>query len=218
MCIRDSHQRFPLVPERRVPRHRAKPRDGVRGVVAVSYTHLDVYKRQGLLGGGEQDYWKLFVPIVVGMIAGSWVSGRLAHLPGRRLAFVGYLVGTIGLLINLGLALIPATRGLPYSVLAIPLLAFGMSVVFPILTLAMLDLFPTDRGAAASVQGFASLLVNAVIAGVVAPLLGGSLVTLAVGSLVLFTTAWLIWTRHVRRTRLAPTTPDAPGYEPLDEM
>ncbi|HOA88781.1 multidrug effflux MFS transporter [Propioniciclava tarda] len=172
----------------------------------------------GLLGGGEQDYWKLFVPIVVGMIAGSWVSGRLAHLPGRRLAFVGYLVGTIGLLINLGLALIPATRGLPYSVLAIPLLAFGMSVVFPILTLAMLDLFPTDRGAAASVQGFASLLVNAVIAGVVAPLLGGSLVTLAVGSLVLFTTAWLIWTRHVRRTRLAPTTPDAPGYEPLDEM
>ena len=171
----------------------------------------------GLLGGGEQDYWKLFVPIVVGMIAGSWVSGRLAHLPGRRLAFVGNLVGTIGLLINLGLALIPATRGLPYSVLAIPLLAFGMSVVFPILTLAMLDLFPTDRGAAASVQGFASLLVNAVIAGVVAPLLGGSLVTLAVGSLVLFTTAWLIWTRrppHPPRSH----HPGRPGYEPLDEM
>lgn len=171
-----------------------------------------------MLHGGSQDFWMLFVPIVTGMITGSWASGRLAHLPGHRLATAGYAIGTVGLLINLVFALIPATRGLPWSVAALPILTFGMSMTFPILTLAMLDLFPAHRGAAASVQGFASLVVNAVVAGLIAPLLGNSLVTMAVGSMVMFLAAWYVWTRHLKATHIAPTTPDAPGYEPLDEM
>ena len=128
------------------------------------------------------------------------------------------MIGTAGLLMNLAIALIPATRTLPFAVLALPILTFGMSLTFPILNLAMLDLFPHDRGAAASVQGFSSLLVNDLIAGALAPLLGGSLITLAIGSLVLFLSAWFVWTRHLRATHLAPTSPDAQGYEPLDEM
>ena len=56
------------------------------------------------------------------------------------------------------------------------------------------------------------------MAGLVAPLLGTSLLGLAIGSLVLFSVAWFIWTRHLRAARIAPTTPDAAGYEPLDGM
>ncbi|MEA5055220.1 MAG: multidrug effflux MFS transporter, partial [Propionicimonas sp.] len=46
-----------------------------------------------LLGKGEQDFWILFVPLITGMISGSWVSGRLAgRVNGRRLASVGYVI------------------------------------------------------------------------------------------------------------------------------
>ncbi len=172
-----------------------------------------------LLHGGEQDYWILFFPVVGGMIAGSWMSGRLAHLPGRHLASAGYGVAIAGLVVNLALALIPGTQGLPWSVAALPLMSFGMSMAFPILTLAMLDLYPDNRGAAASVQGFLSLLVNAVVAGLLAPLLGTSLVLMAVGSLAFFSAAWLLWTLHLRASkRELRTTTDAAAYEPLDEL
>lgn len=171
-----------------------------------------------LLAGGPGDFWMLFVPVVVGMMLGSWVSGRLAHLPGPRLASIGYVVGTAGWLINLALALIPQTRVLPIALLALPISTFGMSLTFPIINLAMLDLYPHDRGAAASVQGFASLTTNAALAGLIAPLLGFSLPVVATGSLVIFLTAWLMWTRHVRATHLAPTTPDAAAYELTDEL
>ena len=225
----------PLPPERRKPFSAQQVLDGLSAVWnnthgrrlavigALHFGGVFLYisgapMMMALLHGGEQDYWKLFVPLVAGMITGSWASGRLAHLPGHRLATAGYAIGTAGLMINLVLALVPATQGLPWSVAALPILTFGMSMTFPILTLAMLDLFPDHRGAAASVQGFAGLVVNALIAGLIAPLLGGSLITMAVGSMVMFVAAWLVWTRHLKATHIAPTTPDAPGFEPLDEM
>lgn len=173
-----------------------------------------------LLGRGEQDFWMLFVPLIGGMVAGSWVSGRLAgRLSGRRLASIGYLISVIAGLVNLGLAALPATHGLPWPVLMLPVLSFGVALSFPILTLAMLDLYPTLRGAAASVQSFVSTLANAVIAGLLAPLLGGALWLLAAGSLGLVTSAWMLWNRHLRLTgQQPPTTPDAPAFEPTDEF
>ena len=173
-----------------------------------------------LLGGGEQDFWLLFVPLIGGMVAGSWVSGRLAgRLSGRRLASIGYLISAIAGLVNLGLAAFPVTQGLPWSVLALPVLSFGIAVSFPILTLAMLDQYPTLRGAAASVQSFVQTLANAVIAGLLAPLLAGALWTLAAGSLGFVLGAWALWSWHLRTSGQEPvTTPDAPAYEPTDEF
>lgn len=172
-----------------------------------------------LLGGGERDFWMLFVPIVAGMIGGSWLSGRLAHLPGSRLASIGYLIGTAGWTINLILALVPTTHTLPWAVAALPIGTFGMAVTFPILNLAMLELYPADRGAAASVQGFASLVIGALNAGLLAPALRGSLASMAAGSLALFALAWFGWADHLRRLPGEPPTTDAPeAYEPLDEL
>ena len=46
-----------------------------------------------LLGKGEQDFWILFVPLISGLVAGSWVSGLLAgRMSGRRLASLGYTI------------------------------------------------------------------------------------------------------------------------------
>ncbi len=173
-----------------------------------------------LLHRGETDFWMLFVPVISGMIVGSYVSGRLAgRLSGPRLATLGYRISITGALANLVLSLIPVTRQLPWVVLPLPVLTFGIALAFPVLTLAMLDLFPHARGSASSVQNFLALLGNSLLAGAVAPALGFSLWSLAAGSLVLITSGWLLWRRHLAVAPAVPQAPrDAAAYEPLEDL
>ena len=173
-----------------------------------------------LLGMGEQDFWVLFVPLISGMVIGSWTSGRLAgRISGRRLATIGYWVSLGGGALNLALMLVPAAQTTPWAVLLLPVYTFGVALAFPILTLAMLDLFPANRGAASSVQSFVSLVFNALIAGALAPAVAFSLPTLAGTTLVLTIIGYLMWRRHLQMTSLEPhVPPDPQSYEPTDEM
>ena len=173
-----------------------------------------------LLGKGEQDFWMLFVPLISSMVIGSWASGRLAgRISGRQLATIGYWISLAAGLANLVLMLIPAAQALPWAVLLLPVCTFGVALAFPILTLAMLDLFPANRGAASSVQSFVSLVANAIIAGALAPAVAFSLPMLAATSLTLTVIGYLMWRRHLRVTGSEPQAPPDPkAYEPLDEM
>ncbi|MFT4297239.1 MAG: multidrug effflux MFS transporter [Micropruina sp.] len=173
-----------------------------------------------LLGKGEQDFWLLFVPLISGMVIGSWFSGRLAgRVSGRRLATVGYWVSLAAGAANLALMLVPAAQTLPWAVLLLPVYTFGIALAFPILTLAMLDLFPTNRGAASSVQSFVSLVSNAIIAGALAPAVAFSLPMLAGTALLLTAIGYLMWRRHLQVAKSEPQAPPDPqAYEPLDEM
>lgn len=139
---------------------------------------------RNLLGLGEQDFWVMFVPMIIGIMSGAWVQQRYAdRVPGSRLVKIGLGVAMLTGVVNIALALLPATSGrLPWAVLAPAGIAFGVQVAFPVLTVAMLDLFPERRGSAASMQAFEQLLLNAVIAGVVAPLATRSVLTLAITS------------------------------------
>lgn len=158
-----------------------------------------------LLGKGERDFWLLFVPLISGMIAGSWVAGRLAgRVPGTRLATWGYRISVAGGVVNLALALLPHADPLPWAVVVLPVYTLGVAIAFPILTLAMLDLFPDRRGAASSVQSFVQVTLNAVIAGAWAPFMAQSLLGLAVNALVVTLVAWVLWARHLRVARPAP--------------
>lgn len=150
-----------------------------------------------LMGLGEHDFWVLFVPLISGMVAGSWLNGRLAHLPQRRVAGAGFAVGVVGASLNLLLSLAPGTQGLPWSVIPLPIFTFGVALAFPILVLAMLDEFPHHRGAAASVQSFVQLLANAAIAAWLAPLLGGALWHLAAGAMGVHLVGWAMWRRYL---------------------
>jgi DHA1 family bicyclomycin/chloramphenicol resistance-like MFS transporter len=183
----------------------------------ISSASLFVLK---LLGLGAQDFWILFVPLISGMVVGSWVSGRLAgRMSGRRLASLGYVISLVAGVVNLVFALIPATRALPWAVLPLPFYSFGIALAFPILTLAMLDLFPNARGSASSVQSFVSLVANALIAGVVAPAVAFSQPSLALTALALTTAAWFLWRRHLQVTQLEPVgSQDAAAFEPTDEL
>jgi DHA1 family bicyclomycin/chloramphenicol resistance-like MFS transporter len=173
-----------------------------------------------LLGLGETDFWVLFVPLISGMVVGSWVSGRLAgRLSGARMATIGYGISVVAALTKLVMSLIPATRVLPWAVAPLPILTFGIAMAFPVLTLAMLDLFPDSRGSASSVQNFLALLGNTVISGLLAPLLGFAQWALSAGSLVLIGTGFLLWRHHLRVAPGVPQAPaDAAAYEPLEDL
>src|SRR5690606_19261640 len=72
--------------------------------------------------------------------------------------------------------------GVPASVLPVGVYTFGMALAMLTLTLLALDLFPARRGLASSCQSFAQVGLNAVTAGVLAPLLWASTLTLSAGA------------------------------------
>ena len=57
-------------------------------------------------------------------------------------------------------------------------------LIAPAITLMVLDLFPNIRGTVASCQSFVQTMMGAIVAGVVAPALDGSVLMLAAGQLV----------------------------------
>ena len=74
---------------------------------------------------------------------------------------------------------------LPWTVLPVTVYAVGMALAMPTMTLLALDLFPGNRGLAASLQGFQQNLFSAIVAGVVSPYVAGSGLGLAATSAAL---------------------------------
>jgi DHA1 family bicyclomycin/chloramphenicol resistance-like MFS transporter len=84
---------------------------------------------------------------------------------------------------------------LPWSVIPLFFYAFGMSVVTPVVTLLVMDLFPNIRGMVASCQSFTQTMLGALVAGVLAPFLSHDALWLAAGQLgcaLISVTLWLI--------------------------
>ena len=156
------------------------------------------------LGVPETAFLWLFGPAMGGLLSGSWLSGKLAgRLSASRTIRIGYLLMALAALGNLALSLwVPAS--LPWSILPIPLYTLGMSLTIPSLTLLALDPFPTRRGLAASCQMFLQSTFNSVLAGMLAPALWGSTLTLALGMAGLLALGALATALHHRISR-APT-------------
>jgi len=130
---------------------------------------------------GETEFLWLFGPAMLGMMLGSWISGRVAerYAPLQTIGR-GYLVMALATLLNLGIShLLPP--GLPWSVLPIFIYVVGMALAMPSLTLLALDPYPTQRGLAASCQTFLQSGGNALVAAIFAPLLWASVGHLALG-------------------------------------
>lgn len=152
-----------------------------------------------LLGKGDQDFWIFFVPMISGMMLGSFVSARLAAVVQPiKLATIGFATTVVAAVTNVTISALPGAPTLPWAVLGPALVAFGVALAFPIVQLAMLDLFPHRRGAAASMQAFIQLVVNALLAGLVAPLVTGSVLELALASAAFSLIGTALWTWHVR--------------------
>lgn len=133
------------------------------------------------LGVSPQGFGWLFIPVMIGMMVGAWISGRLAtRWTPMRTILAGYVCMGLAECVNV---LVNATwpPGLPQSILPLPFYVMGMSIAMPSLTLMALDLFPTRRGMVSSCQSFMQTATNAVTAAVFAPLLWVSTLNLSLG-------------------------------------
>lgn len=168
-----------------------------------------------LLGLGERDFWVLFGPLIIGMMAGSYVVGRAADVMDRtRLITLGYIGTVITSVLNVVLVMaFPDPSGqldaTLVPVLAGPMLmSFTASLFFAPIQLEILDLFPHQRGAAASLGTFFTLVMNAMLSGVIAPLITGNLTVVALTALGCVVIGSLLWAWHLAdRRALIPTPP-----------
>lgn len=139
------------------------------------------------------DFWILFVPMVVGMMLGSFTSGRLAHRLSSHsnisMAFALLIVASI-----LNLLQAHLLEPTPWSIIGpLVIYTFGMAWMLPNLTIMSLDCFPHHRGLAASMQGFMQTLGGALCAGLIIPLISSSNGLFAVAQTLLLAIAILIW-------------------------
>jgi DHA1 family bicyclomycin/chloramphenicol resistance-like MFS transporter len=149
---------------------------------------------------GAQDFGVLFVPLVACMMIGSFLAGRLA---GRRRAPVivitGFAVSLAGAAFGVVNHLAGGTAALPWAIVPAAAAAFGVSLALPILTIELLDLRPEARGSVSSYQAFLTTIVNAAVAGVLSPLVSGSLLVLGVVAAGLTAAAVALWVWEFRR-------------------
>ena len=161
----------------------------------------------------------LFLPVVAGLIGGAWLSGRMAGRHSEDFTVkLGYAVMLLACALHLLLALVfPAPR-LPWSMLPLVLHGVGVQLAFPTLTLLLLDRFPQQRGGISSVQAFASLLLCSAVAGVMSPLLSGSMLALASGASALTVVGALAWRWYqalASRRRVQPPVAPPPSDRSL---
>jgi DHA1 family bicyclomycin/chloramphenicol resistance-like MFS transporter len=177
---------------------------------------LDILRLDGRPLDETQFGW-FFVPTIGGMVLGAFVSGRAAgRLSGDRLVQLGFAAGALAVAGNLAYSIAVPVPEVPWAVLPMSLQAFGIALVFPVITLAILDMYPRQRGSASSLQAFTSLVVNAVIAGVVSPWLTRDPRWLAAGAASMTAVGYAFWRAESRRSTRRPGRPqavDVPGGE-----
>jgi MFS transporter, DHA1 family, multidrug resistance protein len=149
------------------------------------------------LGLSSEQFGYLFVPAMVGLMSGSFLASRWAAASPFASIRRGFALMAAAAALNL-IFCNTGLPALPWAVAAMPLYTCGMAVAMPGLTLLALDRFPLRRGLAASCQGFIHTGGNAVVAGLLAPLLWGSTVSLAAGMVALLALGALALLLHIR--------------------
>ncbi len=149
-----------------------------------------IYRHLGLTA---HDFAWLFVAGVIGMMAGAYLSGRLAgRLTPNRTVWLAFAIMFAGAAYNnlFYMAFLPQ---LPWSVLHQVIVATGMALAMPSLTLMLLDLFPHNRGMAASLQSCVQSMGAGFVAAIASPLLSTSATTMAFGGLLFAFAALVLW-------------------------
>ena len=108
---------------------------------------------------------------------------------------------------------------LPWVLVGPTCTGLGIALVFPIVTLALLELRPRHRGTLSSLQSFTNTMLNALVAGALVPLASGHLAALTGLSLASSLLGWAAWIWHQRVLRpVLHTPPDPENYEPTHRL
>ncbi len=156
-----------------------------------------------LLGLGELDFWILFAPLVAAVMIGSQISSSAAgRISGTALVTGALVFCVAAALLNVAIAAV-AGAALPWVVLGPALLGLGTVTAYPTLQLILLDMVPSGRGSAVSLFTFFTLLLNGLVASLLAPVVTGSMLELALASTVLVAGGLGSWLWHCAAARQA---------------
>ena len=145
------------------------------------------------LGLGPTQFFWFFGLTIAGIMAGAFVSGRLAgRVPPKRQIRYGFSIMLAMSLLNVALNLLFKPHA-AWALLPVSLFAFGWALMVPVVTLMVLDLAPDRRGMASSLQACVGSAANGLVAGVVAPLVMHSTLALALASFGLMSVGMLAW-------------------------
>ena len=139
-----------------------------------------------------QFFW-FFVLSIGGIMAGSWLSGRKAgKVLAKNQIMQGFriMLGVSALNVVANAVLAPSAW---WSLWPITVFAFGWALMVPVVTLLVLDLYPTRRGMASSLQAVVGSTANGIVAGVAAPLVMHSALGLALMSAAFMVVGLLAW-------------------------
>jgi DHA1 family bicyclomycin/chloramphenicol resistance-like MFS transporter len=151
-----------------------------------------VFVGEHLQLGPTQFFW-FFVTTIAGIMAGAWMSGRLAgRIEPHRQIRHGFTIMLLVSLLNIGLNLVLEPHP-AWALWPIAIFAFGWALMVPVVTLTVLDLVPERRGMASSMQACIGSVANGLVAGVIAPLVMHSTVTLALASTAMMSVGMLAW-------------------------
>ena len=152
------------------------------------------------------DFGWFFVPVVVGMVIGSTISGRMAgRVSRRRAANYGFVLMAAGMTINLGLQwllvpwLAPGGALTFTSIAPLVLSAVGQSMITPSAQLLLMDMFPKNRGMVSSAQGFTQVMLSTLVAGIIAPLVSGTALQLAITTAAFCAAGTCVWLVYLKR-------------------
>ncbi|KAB8314494.1 multidrug effflux MFS transporter [Tolypothrix campylonemoides VB511288] len=173
-----------------------------------------------VLGLDERQFGWFFVPTIGGMVLGAFISGRLAgRMNGARMATMGFAISGVAGALNILYNALVADPAIPLAVLPMSLNALGIALVFPIVTLAILDMYPRQRGSASSLQAFVGLVINALIAGALSPLISHTPLAMALVSAGFTALGYVFWRWEITRRREPPKcTADAAALEPTERL
>jgi DHA1 family bicyclomycin/chloramphenicol resistance-like MFS transporter len=155
------------------------------------------------LGLAPTEYSWLFIPSIAGIVLGSQLSGRAAgRLTRAQTLRRAYVFMGASAAANLAYSLL-LPPSLPWAVLPIFFYATGSAMAMPTISLTTLDLFPTRRGMAASLQGFVSGMVNTLTAGVIAPAVFHDTRAMAAAMAAMMLTGFGFWRLYHRGAKRA---------------
>ncbi|MDP3825271.1 MAG: multidrug effflux MFS transporter [Polaromonas sp.] len=145
------------------------------------------------LGLAPTEFFWFFVLTIAGIMAGAWVSGRMAgRVAPKQQIRHGFVIMLVIAVLNLAANLLFKAH-VSWALLPIAIFAFGWALMVPVVTLLVLDLYPERRGMASSLQAFIGSTANGIVAGVIAPLIMHSTVALAATSLLMMGIGLLAW-------------------------
>lgn len=169
------------------------------------------------LGLGPTEFFWFFLITIAGIVCGSWLSGRLAgRIKPRRQIHRGFAIMFVVAVINLvlNLVLVPTAA---WAMIPMGIFSFGWALMVPVVTLLVLDLFPSRRGMASSLQAVVASTANGIVAGVIAPAVMDSTTRLAaasMGMMMVGLVAWLVLRRVWPEATLSSGERDAGPAEP----